>query len=125
MKNGEINRARKLYKILESNQNKWFTQEEIHNFINDYNYHDRDNDKCPTIREDVKLINSLPEFEKVVVVKRYKYKIATKEEYLEYRAGRIRRIRAAVKLVRDIERKYKTHNHLDLISEVFNNVFAE
>lgn len=82
-----------LYKLLMSDPNKQFTQEEICSEINGYVYKERNNDKCSNIRADKIVINAGTEVDKIVVCSHYKFKIATEEEYKAEHAKHIYRLK--------------------------------
>lgn len=118
-----MERHEKLYDYLLQNGTRWVSQKEICNNITGYRYHERNNDRAPTIREDMLLINSLPDFNFIVICKDYHFKIATMEEYKEYRNERIRRLKKQVKMIKDIDFKYHRDNRYDLLKEEFYDIF--
>lgn len=119
-----MERYEKLYNYLLKNGGRWITQKELCDNVG-YRYHDRNNDKAPTIREDMKLINSLPEFNLIVVCKDYCFKIASKQEYIDFRNERIRRLKAQVQMIKDIDYKYNRDNHYDLLKKEFYDIFED
>lgn len=79
-------RAWKLYNYLKDlPKGAWATQRDIYNNVGGYEWHDRKNDCCCSIWTDIEIINSSPETHYIIVVKKYKYKIATEEEAKKYR----------------------------------------
>lgn len=110
----------KLYKLLKSEPNKWFTQKEICEAIKEYEYHDRNNDKCPTIREDKLAINQSLEVDKIVVMNKYQFKIGTKEEYLKERVKHVNRLKRQKEQIENMDYKYNLDNQGKLISNKGN-----
>ena len=106
----------KLYNLLKSQPNKWFTQKEICEAIKEYEFHDRPNDKCPTIREDKLAINQSLEVDKIVVMDKYQFKIGTKEEYLKERIKHVNRLKRQKEQIESMDYKYKLDNQGKLIS---------
>lgn len=118
-------RAYELYTLVESAPDKWWNQREVADFVQGYTYVLRNNDRCADIRNDMLYINSLPEFEKIIICKNYHYKIATREELKEYYNARIRRLKNQVKQIKDLEFKMKRNNHLDLITNEWWETYNE
>lgn len=118
-------RAYELYTLVESAPDKWWNQREVTDFVQGYTYVLRNNDRCADIRNDMLYINSLPEFEKIIICKNYHYKIATREELKEYYNARIRRLKNQVKQIKDLEFKMKRNNHLDLITNEWWETYNE
>lgn len=96
----------KLYNLLKTDPTRWFSPKEISDQIKEYEWHETAWDKCPTIREDKKAINSSTEVEKIIVMKNRCFKIATIEEYLEERNAHIRRLLNQVQEIKDMDYKY-------------------
>lgn len=118
-----MERYEKLYNYLLTRVGHWTTQREICENVEGYVYHTRNNDRAPTIREDMKLINADTNIHFIVVCKNYCFKIATKEEYKAYRNERIRRLKAQVKMLKDIDFKYSRDNHYDMLKQEFYDIF--
>lgn len=118
-------RAYELYTLLESAPDKWWSQREVTDFVEGYTYILRNNDRCSEIRKDMIYINSLPEFEKIIICKNYHYKVASKEELKEYYNARIRRLKNQVNQIKDLEFKMRRNNHLDLITNEWWESYAE
>lgn len=106
----------KLYNLLKSEPDKWFSQKEIADAVEGYEYKERENDRCPTIRDDKNEINASLEVDKIIVMKNYKFKIGTKEEYLEERRKHVRRLKQQVKIIQDFDFKVNRDGHGKLIS---------
>ena len=106
----------KLYNLLKTEPDKWFSQKEIADAIEGYEYKERENDRCPTIRDDKNEINASLEVDKIIVMKNYKFKIGTKEEYLEERKKHVRRLKQQVKIIQDFDFKVNRDGHGKLIS---------
>lgn len=106
----------KLYNLLKSDPNKWFTQKEIADAIPDYNYTERKNDKCSSIREDKIAINASIEVEKIIVMKNYCFKIGNEKEYREERRKHISRLKNQKREIENIDYKYQHNNQGKLIS---------
>lgn len=115
-KNKMTSRQWSLYHLLKSNPYKWFTQKEICEAISDYRYKERNNDCCPLIREDKLIINASLEVEKIIVMKNYKFKIATEEEYKEERMKHISRLKKQKEEIENIDFKYKNSGQFKLLS---------
>ena len=62
---------------------KWLSQEDIEQ-PDGYKYVNRPNDKCSAIWKDIEVIRKSKQFNKVIITKKYKYKIATFEEAENY-----------------------------------------
>lgn len=118
-------RAWDLYNLLMTAPDKWWSQEEIYNWVEGYKYINRNNDRCPTIRNDMLWLNNNAEVEKIIVCKNYQFKIATKEETREYYKARIRRLKNQLKQIKDLEFKIHADGHFDFIDEVWLESFAE
>lgn len=118
-----MERYEKLYKYLLNNGGRWITQKEICANIEGYTYHDRKNDKAPSIREDMKIINEDINCHFIVVCKNYCFKIGNREETLKYRFERIKRLKAQVKMLKDIDFKIHRDNHYDLLKQEFYDIF--
>lgn len=105
-----------LYNLLLTEPNRWFTQKEICEKVQGYNYVERNNDRCPMIRDDKLAINATNEVDKIIVMDRYCFKIATYEEYLQERHKHIRRLKNQVKEIENIDYKYRLNGQGKLIS---------
>lgn len=112
------NRQIKLVKLLEALPDHWFTQKEICNNVEGYTNTVRNNDRCTDILRDKNEINAEPSFKKIIVCKKYKFKIATREEYLEERAKHIRRLKNQVKIIKDMDYKNGLNWTLDLLDDL-------
>ena len=105
-----------LYKYLKANTDRWVSQKEIVDNVEGYTYHERANDRCPAIRDDKIAINESLETDKLVVMKNYMFKLATREEYLEERAKHIRKLKNQVKQIQDLDYKADRNNFGKLLS---------
>lgn len=75
----------KLYCLIRDSKNPPLTQHDICMALpNDYIYHERNNDCCPLIWQDVDFINGTYEVEKIIVVDRFTYRLGTKAECQDY-----------------------------------------
>lgn len=110
-----------LYNLLKSNPDKWFSQKEICDAVDGYEYVERDNDRCPAIRIDKNEINANDRVDKIIVMKNYCFKIGTLEEYTEERAAHIRRLKNQVKFIKDMDAKFERNGQVKL----FNNILEE
>lgn len=117
-----MERYEKLYNYLLKNRGRWITQKELCENLG-YQYHDRNNDKAPMIREDMKLINEDTNLNLIVVCNKYCFKIGNKDETIAYRNERIRRLKAQVKMIKDIDFKIHRDNHYDLLKKEFYDIF--
>lgn len=108
----------KLIKLLESLSDHRFTQKEICDNVEGYTYTVRNNDRCTQILRDKNEINSEPSFKKIIVCKKYKFKIASREEYLEERTKHIRRLKNQVKIIKDMDYKNGLNWTLDLLDDL-------
>lgn len=106
----------RLYNLLKSQPNRWFTQKEIADEIEEYKYIERENDKCPTIRMDKMAINASLEVDKIVVMKNYCFKIGNEEEYREERRRHISRLKSQKKEIENIDFKYQHNGQGKLLS---------
>lgn len=120
-----MERKQKLYDLLLSQPNHWFTQKEICDNISGYTFKDRKNDKCSAIRADKNEINADRHFEKIITMKNYCFKIATKEEYIAERNAHIRRLKEQVKIIKDMDYKNRINNSFDLLLQEFISSFNE
>lgn len=112
-------RAWDLYNTLMAAPDKWWTQEEIVEWVEGYTfypYRSNGTDKAPEIREDVLFLNSEVEFDKIVVVNRYRYKIATREEVKTYMRKRLKRLKSQVKQIKALEYKMRRDGHSDILN---------
>lgn len=116
-----VKRAYDLYDLLMTEPNKWFTQEEIVNNCKGYKFYDRSKkmDRCPDIRLDVLFLNAEADIEKIVVISRYRYKIADKKEVDRYYYGQIKRLKQHAKQLKDLEYKMRRDGHGDIIDHRF------
>lgn len=105
-----------LYNLLKAEPNKWFTQKEICEAIPDYNYQERNNDRCPNIRSDKIAINASIEVDKIVVMKNYCFKIANEEEFLEERRKHINRLKNQKCEIENMDFKYRNNGQVKLLS---------
>lgn len=111
----KVKRALALYELLMSAPSLWWSQKEICRRIDAYRYIDRDNDRCPAIREDMLYLNSLTNIEKIVVCSNYEFKVASKNEVESYYRKRIKRLKSQVKQLKDLELKMRRDQHGDII----------
>jgi len=114
-------RQYRLYDLLKSDPNKWWTQEEICKNISSYYYSDDDRNHCVAIGTDRIEINESGLTDKIIVTKKHCFKIATLEEYLKERASHIARIKSQVSIVRAMDRKYEQNGQ----GKLFNNILEE
>ena len=123
--NQQESRCWGLYNLLMAAPDKWWTQREIVDNVEGYSYlHYRTkNDKCPMIREDVLWINNNVEFKKIVVVDKYRYKIATKEEARAYYKKRINRLKTQVEMIKDLEFKMLADGHYDFLEKEWHESY--
>jgi len=100
------NRLCSLYDLLLEHPNEWLSQEYICACLPEYyQYHMRDNDRCSTIRDDMNEINANEKFEKIIVCKKYKFKIASEEEYKHNRNMHLKRLIEQVRIIRSMDIK--------------------
>lgn len=83
------NRRKELYELIKHNsliENRKTTQEEICEKIDGYNYVESNstNDHCTAIWNDINKINNDSSIDVVIITKRYKYWIGSKEETKEF-----------------------------------------
>lgn len=73
-----------LYNLLKSNPEHWFSQKEICEAIDGYEYRERKatNDKCVDIWHDREKLNDSTEPDHIIAMKKYHFKIANREEVL-------------------------------------------
>lgn len=109
-----------LFKLLSENPDKWFSQKEIVDALEGYAYQNRNNDKCPAIREDKIAINKSQEVDKIVVMKNYKFKIGTEKEILEERKRHLKRLIKQKQEIEDLDYKLGRNNQGKLLSNQGN-----
>ena len=120
------NRRELLYALLTDQPDKWFTQEEICLQIHYYQLSNRtDNDRCATILQDIKAINSDPSFEKILVCKNYQYKVANKEEAVENYKQHVRRLIKQRNRADDIRDKMRRNGFLDILEDKWWESYGE
>lgn len=110
-----------LYNLLKTQTDHWFSQKEICDSVSGYEYVDRNNDKCPAIRDDKNALNESPIIDKIIVMKNYCFKIGTLEEYKEERLSHIRRLKNQVKMIEDMDKKFSRNGQ----GKLFNNILEE
>lgn len=109
-----------LYNLLKSDPSHWFTQKEICEAVEGYEYNDDElcHDHCPSIRQDKVVINASPRVDGIIVLKNNCFKMATYEEYKQERASHIARLKSQVKQIQDMDFKMKQDGQYKL----FNNI---
>lgn len=118
-------RQLKLYNLLNTDPNKWFSQKEICDAIIDYTYSEDERNHCVTIGEDRIIINANSHVDKIIVTKKHCFKIANETEYAEEREKQKKR---ALKLLWQVsckDRKYKRDGQVKLFGDVFDEVKEE
>ena len=99
---------------------KWWSQDEVVNWVEGYDYYPHrpeGTDKAPEIREDVLVLNGNTEIDKIIVVNRYKYKIANKEEAVIYMKKRVNRLRSQVEQINNLRFKMLRDGHKDILAD--------
>lgn len=114
-----------LYNFLSSDPGRWFTQREICDNVEGYTYFERNNDSCPSIRDDKLVINASPEVDKIVVMKNYCFKIGTVDEYRQERAKHIRRLKNQVQEIQNMDFKYDRDGQGKLVGEFYESFVNE
>ena len=115
----------KLYNLLKTNPNKWFSQKEICETIVEYPYYEKGTNHCPFITEDKLAINSSDLVDKIIVIKSNCYKIANEDEYKRERASHIRRLKVQAQQIRDMDRKYNQDGYGKLLNNILNELKPE
>lgn len=95
-----------LFRLLNSQPDKWFTQKEICEQVKGYEFNDRPNDKCPSIRTDKLAINASEEVDKIIVMNNYCFKIGTEAEYRLERRKHVLRLKNQKKEIENMDFKY-------------------
>lgn len=111
----------KLYNLLKSNPDHWFTQKEICDAIPEYHYIEDDRNNCAEIGQDRITINADSQVDKIIVTKKHCFKIATIEEYKQERNYHIRKLKTQVDLIEAMDRKFERNGQV----KIFNNVLNE
>lgn len=114
-----------LYRLLQSDTNRWFTQREICDAVEGYNYVENPkatNDHCSPIGADKRAINENPRVDQIIVMKDYKFKIATLEEYKEERRSHINRLLAQKRQIEAMDAKFERDGQGKLFNSVFNEL---
>ena len=109
-----------LYNLLMTAPDKWWSQDEVVNWVDGYDYYPHrpeGTDKAPEIREDVLVLNGNTEIDKIIVVNRYKYKIANKEEAVIYMKKRVNRLRSQVEQINNLRFKMLRDGHKDILAD--------
>lgn len=105
-----------LYNLLKANPDKWFTQKEIVDSVQGYEYHNRNNDKAPQIREDKKAINASLEVDKIIVMKKYCFKLGSEKEIEHERSKHLKRLKAQLDEIKAIDKKLSQNGQGKLLS---------
>ena len=111
----------KLYRLLESEPTKWFTQKEICDAISDYKYIDDPRNHCAEIGKDRIVLNASPITDKIITTYKHKFKIATLDEYVIERAAHIRRLKCQAEQIRNMDAKFLRDGQ----GKLFNNILNE
>ena len=111
----------KLYNLLKSEPDKWFSIKEICEKIPEYHYIDDPRNPCTDIGTDRIVINADSQVDKIIVTKKHCFKIATIEEYKEERNYHIRKLKTQVDLIEAMDRKFERNGQV----KIFNNVLNE
>lgn len=122
---GLTTREWRLYDLLRSNPDKWFTQKEICEVVEGYNYNDNPtstSDHCSLINADRILINRNMVIDKIIVCKNYKFKIATKEEAIKEIKSHIRRLLSQAEQIRSMEAKIYRNGQCELFNSLLNEL---
>lgn len=118
-------RQEKLLNLLKSEPDKWFTQKEICESISDYTFKERNNDKCSQIRDDKVAINADKEVDSLIVMKDYKFKIGTYDEYRRERYAHVRRLKNQASEIANMDFKFRRNNQGKVFDEnEFYTTFA-
>jgi len=115
----------KLYNLLQSDTDKWFTQKEICDAISEYTYSDDDRNHCVAIGEDRIAINNDPRVDMIIVTKKHCFKIATYEEYIEERNYHIRRLKSQVAQVEAMDYKMSRNGQGKLLNNILEELKPE
>lgn len=118
------NRQKQLYNLLMSNPGHWFTQKEICEVIEDYEYIDDDRNHCVEIGNDRIEINE-SDCDKIITTRKHCFKIATYEEYQRERNSHIRRLKSQVKQLKAMDRKYHQDGQADLYDAELNELVSD
>lgn len=111
----------KLYNLLKTQPDKWWSMKEICECIAEYHYTDDDRNPCVDIGTDRIIINADMEIDKIITVEKHCFKIATREEYAKERARHIARIKNEVAQVQAQDKKYERDGQ----GKLFNNILEE
>lgn len=118
-----------LYKYLKAcftyNPDKWVTQKEICSIISEYNYTvcpQGTTDCCTAIGQDVKAINADVTIDKLIVTKKYKFKIATRREAEEEIESHKRRLITQAVQIAHFNRKIGRNGQFKLLNELLNEL---
>lgn len=111
----------KLYNLLKSEPDKWFSIKEICEKIPEYHYIDDPRNPCVDVGSDRIVINADSQVDKIIVTKKHCFKIATIDEYREERNYHIRKLKTQVSLIEAMDRKFNRNGQV----KIFNNVLNE
>lgn len=114
-------RQYRLYDLLKSNPNHWWTQKEICDAIPTFIYIDDDRNHCVAIGDEQRAINESMAVDKIIVTDKHCFKIANEQEYDTYRGKLIKRIINTVDQVKAWDTKY----HRNGQGKLFNNELNE
>lgn len=119
-------RQENLYNLLLSQPDRWFTEKEICDAVEGYEYHDdpkHSTTHCASIFTDKNDINDSNVKDKIIVMKKHCFKIANYDEYRHERMMHIRKLKFQVARVKAMDHKYGIDGTQDIFEEVFHETF--
>ena len=111
----------KLYRLLMTDKNRWFTQKEICDQIDEYEYTDDTRNHCVEIGSDRIDINACPEIDEHIVVKSHRFKIANEQEFAKEYISHLTRLRGQKAQLDAMDMKLEREMQVKL----FNNQLGE
>lgn len=85
----------RLHDYIKAQEGRHVSKREIYESVPGYEWHERASDKCPSIRSDMKAVNSSSECDSMIVFDHQEYYWATEEEVRAFIGRKIRTIRTA------------------------------
>lgn len=113
-------RQYRLYDFIKNGNGKRFSKRDIFENIDGYTWNANASDKCPQIREDMKVINSSSELDAVIVFDHQKYYWASKEQLENFIGRKIKTIITAAEEVRTLKHKLNMHGQAKILNNQLN-----
>lgn len=116
-----------LYNLLKSKPDKWFTEKEIADAVEGYDYNENpahSTTHCIAIYKDKNAINSDPKPDGIIVMKNHCFKYANHQEYLNERNQHIRALKKQVQFINNMDDKNDRNNQGKLLNSDLEEIKA-